>query len=164
MVAVPENTVTQEDLTKWYELQQQLAAVKASEMLLRTKIYKGLFVEPKEGTNSIPLSAGWVLKAKRTIQRDIDLAAFQALATMDQETQKSKFSEAGIVPEIMIKWKPELVTKSYRALTPEQLAIFDQCLIIKDGSPALEIVLPAAAAKAAAAAAQLVEQDPANLC
>ena len=163
MVAVPENTVTQEDLTKWYQLQQQLAAVKASEMLLRTKIYKGLFVEPKEGTNSVPLSEGWVLKAKRTIQRDIDLAAFQALATLDQETQQSKFSEVGIAPELMIKWKPELVTKSYRVLTPEQLAIFDQCLIIKDGSPALEIVLPAAAAKAAAAA-QLVEQDPANLC
>ena len=163
MVAVPENTVTQEDLTKWYQLQQQLAAVKASEMLLRTKIYKGLFVEPKEGTNSVPLSEGWVLKAKRTIQRDIDLAAFQALATLDQETQQSKFSEVGIAPELMIKWKPELVIKSYRVLTPEQLAIFDQCLIIKDGSPALEIVLPAAAAKAAAAA-QLVEQDPANLC
>lgn len=163
MVAVPENQVTQDDLTKWYQLQEQLKAVKASEMLLRTKIYKGLFVEPTEGTNSVPLSEGWVLKAKRTIQRDIDLAAFQALATLDQETQQSKFSEVGIAPELMIKWKPELVIKAYRTLTPEQLAIFDQALIIKDGSPALEIVLPASAAKAQAVA-QPVEQDPANLC
>lgn len=163
MVAVPENQVTQDDLSKWYQLQEQLKAVKASEMLLRTKIYKGLFINPEEGTNSVPLSEGWLLKAKRTIQRDIDLAAFQALASLNQETQQSKFSEVGIAPELMIKWKPELVIKAYRALTPEQLAIFDQALIIKDGSPALEIVLPASAKKAAEAATP-VEQDPANLC
>ena len=41
--------------------------------------------------------------------------------------------------------------KEYRELTAEQTQLFDQCLIVKPGSPALEIVLPK---KRAAAGAQ----------
>ena len=56
MTQVPENEVSQADINKWYELQAQLKSIKASEMLLRTKIYKGLFKDPVEGTNTIPLA------------------------------------------------------------------------------------------------------------
>jgi len=143
MTAVPENTVTQKDLEEWFKLQDQLKKIKASEMLLRTKIYKGLFVEPKEGTNSLPLAEGWVLKAKRTISRDIDQAALSVNSLVDPATQMSRLSANGIHPESLIKWKPELVLANYRTLTEEQQAIFNECLVIKDGSPALEIVLPA---------------------
>jgi hypothetical protein len=40
------------------------------------------------------------------------------------------------------------VLKEYRTLPEEQHQLFDQCLIVKPGSPALEIVLPAKAKKA----------------
>jgi len=154
MTQVPENEVTQADINKWYELQAQLKSIKASEMLLRTKIYKGLFKDPKEGTNTIPLNQGWVLKAKHVINRDVDQASLTACSQIDEATQMSRFSSNGIHTEKLIKWKPELVTKEYRLLTDEQRQIFDECLIIKPGSPSLEIVLPAAARAAQGEAAQ----------
>jgi len=148
MTAIPENTVTQKDLEEWYCLKEQLASVKASEMLLRQKIYKGLFINPKEGTNTVPLGTeGWVIKAKRVINRDIDQAALQHSMAIDDSTKMSRLSSNGIHVEQLIKWVPELVTKAYRLLTEEQVKIFDEVLIIKDGSPALEIVLPASAKK-----------------
>lgn len=147
MTTVPENTVTQADLAEWYKLQEDLKRIKASEMLLRTKIYKAFFKDPVEGTNTLPLDAGWVMKAKRTIQRDVDLAALQANMKLDDKTQQSALSSHGIHVEQLIKWVPELVLKEYRKLPAEQLAIFNECLVIKDGSPSLEIVLPASAAK-----------------
>lgn len=147
MTLIPENEVTQSDLTKWYNLKDQLAKVKAAEMLLRLKIYKGLFKDPKEGTNSLPLSEGWLIKAKRVINRDIDLASLNVNSIVDPATQMSRLSSHGIHPEQLVKWKPELVTAAYRALTAEQMEIFNECLTIKDGSPSLEIVLPAKAKK-----------------
>ena len=143
MSELPANEVTQADINKWYELQAQLKSIKASEMLLRTKIYKGLFKAPEEGTNTLPLAEGWVIKAKRVIQRDIDLAALTINATVDSESGLSRLTAAGIQPESLVKWKPELILKNYRELNDEQKLIFNECLVIKDGSPALEIVLPA---------------------
>lgn len=148
MTAIPENTVTQKDLEEWYKLKEQLASVKSAEMMLRLKIYKGLFVAPKEGTNTVPLgSDGWVIKAKRVIQRDVDQAALQHSMAVDEATKMSRLSSNGIHVEQLIKWSPELVTKAYRLLTEEQVKIFDEVLIIKDGSPSLEITLPASAKK-----------------
>jgi len=154
MTAIPENTVTQEDLAEWYRLQEQLRTVKAAESMLRAKIFKGMFKDPKEGTNTIPLNQGWVLKAKHVINRDVDQASLTACSQIDEATQMSRFSSNGIHTEKLIKWKPELVTKEYRLLTDEQRQIFDECLIIKPGSPSLEIVLPAAARAAQGEAAQ----------
>ena len=142
MTQVPENEVTQADINKWYELQAQLKSIKASEMLLRTKIYKGLFKDPVEGTNTIPLAEGWVMKAERVIRRDIDVAAL-TINSANPELGPSRLELAGINVASLVKWKPELVLKNYRELTDEQKLIFNDCLVIKDGSPALEIVLPA---------------------
>lgn len=156
MSQIPENEVTAADMAEWTKLQAELARIKAAEMLLRTKIYKKFFPSPDEGTNTVDLSDGWVIKGKRTIDRKIDLPLFQMLAsgkrTATGETaEQSKFEVYGIKADELIQWEPKLVLKKYRELTAEQLALFDQCLTIKDGSPALEIVLSAAAAKAKAA-------------
>jgi hypothetical protein len=145
MTAVPENTVTPELMVKWKDLQEQLSKIKAEEMILRMAIYKGLFPNPVEGTNTVPLHAGWELKATRGIERKIDLPVLQALAV-----EGGPFHLAGIRAADLVEWKPELVIKNYRTLTAEQMAIFDQALTIKDGSPQLKIVLPAKAAKAQA--------------
>lgn len=143
MTTIPENEVTQADLTEWYNLKEQLNKIKTAEMLLRTKIFRGMFKDPKEGTNSVPLAEGWVLKGKRTINREVDMAALNVNAAVDPATGMSRLTSNGIHPESLIKWKPELVLANYRTLTEEQQAIFNECLVIKDGSPALEIVLPA---------------------
>jgi hypothetical protein len=140
MTTIPANTVSQEDLNEWFRLQDQLKKVKAAEMLLRQKIFGFYFPAPKEGTNSVPLTAGWVLKGKHSINRDVDIGTLGAL--------KPVFAEAGIRYDDLVAYKPSLVLSEYRTLTEEQHQLFDRCLIIKPGSPALEIVLPAKAKKA----------------
>ena len=147
MTTIPENTVTQEDLSQWYQLQEQLMKLKAAELLLRMKIFKGMIKAPKEGTNTVPLAEGWALKGKHVINRDVDQAALAVNTAVDPATHMSRLSANGIHVEQLIKWKPELITKTYRTLTPEQQQIFDECLIIKEGSPQLEIMLPASEKK-----------------
>ena len=135
MTAIPQNAITQADLDSWSQMQTQLSALKSAEMLLRTKIFKGLFPSPVEGTNSIPLGTeGWVIKAKYPITRKPDVALLTAKA--------AELRAAGIVLEDVIRTIPELATGEYRKLTDEQRHLMDQVLEIKPGSPALEIVLP----------------------
>ena len=140
MTSIPNNAVSQEELAEWYRLQEQLKKIKASEMLLRQKIFGAYFQAPVEGTNSAPLTDGWVLKGKYTINREIDPGAFGAM--------KEQFLRAGIAADSLVQYKPSLVLKEYRTLTEEQRQLFDSALILKPGSPALEIMLPAKAKKA----------------
>lgn len=140
MTSIPNNAVSQEDLAEWYRLQEQLKKIKASEMLLRQKIFGAYFPSPQEGTNSAPLAEGWVLKGKHTINREIDPGTLGAM--------KEQFAEAGIAADSLVQYKPSLVLKEYRTLTEEQRQLFDRALIVKPGSPALEIVLPAKVKKA----------------
>lgn len=129
---IPQKTITQADVEEWYRLQDELRKVKTKEMLLRKKIFEAVFPEPKEGTNSVELGDGYVLKGKHVINRTIDEGSLQA---MSKELQ-----EAGINTDELIEWKPSLKTREYRKLTAEQIHLFDQVLIVKDGSPGLEIV------------------------
>ena len=147
MAEIPANVVTPEDMIEWKRLQEELTRIRAAEMLLRQKIYKQFFPNAEEGTNNHPLAGGWVLKGKRTISRDIDLPVLQAMAG-----EGGPMQAVGIRAADLVEWKPTLKLKEYRTLTEEQRAVFDQALTIKDGAPGLEIVLPAKAARAQAAA------------
>jgi len=140
MTDIPANEVTQKDLEEWFRLQEQLKQIKTLELMLRNKIFKGRFPNPIEGTNSTPLENGYVLKGKYVINREVDQGALGAM--------RPKLLEAGIKADDLVQYKPSLVLKEYRTLTAEQQQLFDQVLIVKPGTPALEIVLPAAAKKA----------------
>lgn len=135
MTEIPPNVVTQDDLNEWYRLQAELKRIKASEMLLRTKIFGFFFKAPVEGTNDAPLADGWVLKGKYNITREVDPGALGAMT--------DKLREAGVVIEKLVQYKPSLVLREYRELSDVQRHLMDQALIIKPGAPALEIVLPA---------------------
>ena len=103
MTTIPENTVTQEDLSQWYQLQEQLKKLKAAEMLLRMKIFKGMIKDPKEGTNTVPLAEGWVLKGKHVINCDVDQAALAVNTAVDPATHMSRLSANGIHIKQLIK-------------------------------------------------------------
>lgn len=133
-IVKPEEAVSGADVAKWYNLQKQLAQVKDEEMALRNKIFKGLFKDPVEGVNKFPLSDGWILNADRTINRKV----LEDILT----TMSPKLREAGINPEVLVKWEPELSITEYRKLTEDERKLFDQVLEIKDGSPQMKIVLP----------------------
>ncbi|CAB4194449.1 hypothetical protein UFOVP1254_65 [uncultured Caudovirales phage] len=134
MTLIPPNEVTQADLDEWSNLTQQLAAIKAKEMLLRIKIFRAKFPNPVEGTNKFPLAAGWIIKATYPISRKplVDLLIARA-----QELRNS-----GVPVDTLIKSTPELVVAEYRKLDDDKRHLFDQILEIKPGSPQLEITLP----------------------
>lgn len=143
MVDIPADTVTQQDLYTWYELQQQLAKIKAAEMLLRRKIFDAFFPQPKEGVNKYVMEGGYVLQATYGYERALDVAAFDALLKEAKEL-KRKRKPLTFNPAALVRYDPKLVLKEYRGLTEEERAVFDACIVAKPGSPALKIVAPKA--------------------
>ena len=139
MSEIQKDEVTMADIIAWSEAAEQLAAIKNTEMLLRNRVFKGKFLNPVEGTNSTPLLNNYVLKATYKLNRTIELEAVSTLA--------DDLHKAGINTTELIKYKPELDIKAYKALNEDQRKVFDMCLIVKPGTPSLEIVLPKRASK-----------------
>lgn len=135
MVTIPDNPVTMQDLVEWYKTTEELARLKIKEILLRKKIFGHYFPNPEEGTNtSDPLPDGAVVKGVHKINREVDDAALKVL--------EPEFLKKGIPVDSLIRRKPDLVLKQYRGLTKEEQKFFDQALIIKPGTPELDIVVP----------------------
>lgn len=134
MVRIPETQVTKADLEEWYTLQAELSVIKEKEQTLRMKIFKGMFHDPVEGTNTTDLADGFVIKGKRVINRTVDEAAFKASI--------EELASNGIPTDEIIRYKPELAVSVYRKLTAEQMHLMDTVLIVKDGMPGLEIMKP----------------------
>ncbi len=141
MTEIPEDVVTPQDLAEWYRVQEQLSKLKSAEALMRSRIFKFFFKNPKEGTNKVPLNdgTGAEIKATHVINRSVDIGSLDALkATMG--TEGSNLPKLNL--DELIKWKPEVSISAYRQLTDEERNAFDQCLIIKPGSPQLEVSIP----------------------
>lgn len=141
MVDIPEDKVTTADLAEWYQLKAELGKLKSKEALLRGRIVRAFFPNPVEGTNNHDMNdgTGAVMKLGYTIDRKVDMGALDAL-------RAAQAVEGSNVPKVnldeLIKFKPELVISKYRELTAEEQNFVDQALIIKPGSPQLEIVIP----------------------
>lgn len=140
MAEVPVNQVTQADLDEWHRLSLELTKIKTSEMLLRMKIFNGVFINPKEGTNKFDLGGGFQLTATYPIDRKIDPAILASLAP--------ELRTMGIRLDDLVKQKPELSISEYRKLTDEQRKEFDQAITAKPGSPQLKLEQPKRAAAA----------------
>jgi hypothetical protein len=150
---IPPPEVDQNTLAAWYEAKKQLDALKAKEMLLRTRIFRFFFPSAKEGTNTHELPDKFQLKGTRVVNRKIVEESMQALCHrptigMDGHGNAlygpSKLEAAGVRVDMLIKWKPELAITVYRELTAEQQHLVDQMLLIDDGSPQLKIDPPKA--------------------
>lgn len=122
------------DMIEWYKAKEQMDALKEREVALRVKIFRAYFPAPKEGTNSADLPDGYLMKGTHVVNRAIDQAV---LTTLSKE-----FADAHIAVADLVRWKPDLVKSVYNTLTAEQKQLFDQALIVKDGTPQLEIVMP----------------------
>lgn len=147
MTAIPQPTVSAEDLAQWYRYTQELSKLKAAEMLLRQRIFKAFFPDPREGTNTAVLPDTYQLKGVHVINRKIVEESMQALCYRPPLAEgvygKSKLEEAGVRVDQLVKWKPELAISVYRELTEEQRHLVDQMLLIDAGSPSLKIEPPA---------------------
>lgn len=106
----------------------------ATEMALRKELFAMAFPSPKEGTNDLALPNGWKAKAVYKLDRKLDEAALPAV--MDA------LRKLDVIAESLVRYKPELDTKAYKALSDANQAIFNQCLTIKPASPSLELIQP----------------------
>ncbi len=132
----PIEVVNLEALQEWYKLKKTLEDVKTREMELRKQIFGAAFTNPKEGINSLTLPDGYSLKATHVISRTVDKALFSVL--------REEFLRSGIHVDNIVQWEPKLSVSGYRTLTEEEMHLFDQCLIIKPGSPSMDITAPKA--------------------
>lgn len=143
MTNLAETLPTNADIAEWYKIQHQLTALKATEAMMRTRLFAHYFPNPTEGSkdNKHPLEdgTGAVLQADHKLNRKVLEPELDAL--------KAAMAEEGSnLPKLpvnkLIKWKPEVVTAEYRKLTEEERNAFDQCLEIKPGMPDLKVVIP----------------------
>jgi hypothetical protein len=163
MTTLPETTITAADLAAWYKAKKDLETLRATEMLMRQRIFRHYFPSPKEGTNTAVLPDTYQLKGVHTINRKIVEESMQALCYRPPLENgafgPSKLEEAGISPQQIIKWKPELAIRVYRELTAEQQHLVDQMLLVDAGSPQLKIEPPAKKRGAAKPAVDEVQED-----
>jgi hypothetical protein len=131
------------DVAKLYTMQQELAALKSAEAMLRKRIFDHFFPTPTEGSagNKYPLNdgTGAVLQADHKINRTVLEAELDAL----KDAVKAEGSNLPKLPfNKLVKYKPELVKAEYNKLTAEEREVFDRALNIKPGMPELSVVIP----------------------
>lgn len=130
-------------LQEWHQAvlaAQEAKKVVETEQALRKEVMALFFPEPVEGTNKFDLEVGWSLKATHKIERKVDEAALPAVL--------QQLREMGVNPDPLIRTKPDLDTKAYKALVqinPDAAHVFEQALTIKPGSPTVELIPPKAA-------------------
>lgn len=138
--------VTPADLVLWFRKKAQLAKLKGEEAMLRSRIFKFYFPAPIEGSkhNKVPLNdgTGAILQADYVINRTVDEQQLEALSA-------AIFEDGSNLPQIdltkLVKWKPELVKTEYSKLSDAEKLVFDRCLVVKPGSPQMEIKIPKSA-------------------
>lgn len=139
---IPEEITNPETLAKlneWRQANDYVQQVKPwleKERELRKEVAALLVDYPIEGTNYVPLPAGWSIKLTHKLSRKVDEAALSA--------SLESLREAGLNPMALLEYKPSLRTKLYKGLTPEQRNEFDSILVISEASPTLELLPPPA--------------------
>ena len=119
-------------LSEWAEVAESLKNLKKKELEMRNKLVDHFFPKPVEGTNTFDLGNAWKLKDKHKINRSCDEASFDSVFEKLPEGFKDS----------LIKFKPSVNLKEYRRLSDAHRNIFDECLIIKPGTPELALVPP----------------------
>lgn len=122
-------------LADWKAAVEELDAVKERELTLRKQLFAGAFPAPAEGTQRVTLTDGTILKGVFKLNRKIDVEVLKNLELSQR------------VKDMVVRYKPELDTKMYRTMSTEDREIFDECLTITPGTPALEIEDPTAKKK-----------------
>lgn len=121
-----------EKLSRWFELQEMLRRLKDEELSLRGELFRELFPEPKEGTNTLDLGDGYELKAQFKMNRKIDKDAL--------EEMHDDLVAAGVPLDELLRYTVSLNTARFRKLTGEEVHLFDQVLTMTPATPSLSIV------------------------
>lgn len=128
-------TTQTDKMSEWFDLTQQLETIKARELQLRNELFAESFADPVEGAahNKRELGDGWILQGDYKINRTIDQAVVSTLAKGD--------NTAPLIDKL-IRYKPELVLKEWKALSDEDKVLVADMVTEKPGTPGLKIVKP----------------------
>lgn len=121
-------------LATWQQAKTQAEHFTATEKRLREELFSVAFPTPVEGTNNTELPEGWKLKGVLKMNRTLDPALL--------DTIKEAVRGMGFNPDPLVKYKPELVLKDYKALPDNVRHVFDGALTIKPGMPTIELIAP----------------------
>jgi hypothetical protein len=137
MRALPDyNTQYYVLLGEWRADVAALAKLKADEMAKRLLLTTLTFPSPVEGTQHHVFGNAKTaakLTLGHVISRTVDPAAIGACIAALRET-------IGAGADAVVKYKPELAIKEYKALTAEQQAVLAPAITSKPGSPQLKFV------------------------
>ncbi len=124
---------------QWYSAKKAADKAVAAEKALRAELVALAFPNGlSEGAkNKADLPESWQLSVTGVVNRTVDEAALGATLELIKE-------KTGVVidPADLIRYKPELKVSAYKELGEDVKKLFDNALVIKDGSPQVEVKLP----------------------
>lgn len=123
-------------LAQWWEIKDEAKELAARERELRTKL-ASLFTKhtkKAEGTVTVGLPKDCKLKVVLKQNYNLDESALPSVL----ET----LAEDGVASDDLVAYKPSLKKSAYKSMSKEQKDIFSEALILKPGTPTLEIVVP----------------------
>ena len=120
------------ELTEWWALKDEIAALKEKEDKMRRKLFGEYFPDPKIGVNTIKFVNDYQLKGVPRMNVNVDMAMLGSVGRKLGDKIMDK----------IIRWKPEPVNKEVKLLTDKQRKTFEQALIMKPGIPDLRLIEP----------------------
>lgn len=115
-------------------LKEQLDPLVAQERAIRKQIVDSFEHKSEGSKNELGLANGYTLKMNYKLKREIDEPALKNLY--------KELEEAAVPVDMLIKQKPHLELKIYRALSEDQKKVVDKALIIKEDTHTVEIIPP----------------------
>lgn len=128
-------------IAEWESEKLQLDKHKTKELELRKRIVDFAFSHEKvSGTERVSLGNGYEAKAVKYLNYSFTsvIALRRAVEVLIASGEEGRF-----IASRLIKWKAELIVNEYKLLSDEHRAIIDAVLVVKEGTPTLEIVKPA---------------------
>lgn len=137
-------------IAEWEDAKSQVEESSAKELRLRNELIASGFDPAKvEGSESIKLGNGWILKSVKklyySVNKGDDLDAFE------QFCHKAQLDE---VPKSLLRWKPEVNVSTYKDALPmltsqmpgsirsEFTKLLANLITVKPGQASLELVAP----------------------
>lgn len=127
-------------IAEWESEKVLLERAKARELDLRKRIVEFAFSKDKlEGTERVSLGNGYEAKAVKHLNYSFTsvIALKHAIDMLMSSGEEGKF-----IALRLIKWKAELIVSEYKLLSEQHRGIIDAVLVVKEGTPTLEIVKP----------------------
>lgn len=124
-------------LQEWNEAKHDADEAIARERELRKIAFGLAFPEPKEGTNTLELGAGWKCKGIYKINYTLDQKR------VFETRQQIALNCGESVMDTLFKVKITLSESAYKKLSDNKAkALIDEILTTKEGAPTLEIIPP----------------------